>query len=460
MPLFNSGHSNTRRRRNTIMRNQGEVYEKHLEEQVNEGNSALSKAEGKAKKLRSCLMEVAEKVCDNEYSNKQLGGPNQVMKLSDTELRDFIIQNFYDQRTNMMDKQSKLQVLYKSAVKDKETISQGYLKLKQEKEELEKRVADLEYEIQHMVTVSPSASGPSAGEKSIQEDSQSHSGSFLGYVSDSQQSDGVDEETVSESISNIVTIDAVPYDLNQIRQKMDQYQNIMLKVLGDKGSNETGDIIDDCFETGEFSNEARVRRTLGLLKDNGLVGDRKHPAQSNAQLNFLTELGQKMYEYIYKKKPCKDEIHKLCAMHDNIDHAYCIKQTCKLLEKINYTNICMDNSKNVFEVAHGKRYVPDIVAEFNGRKTFWEVERGNHHDADFFEKLDKAAVVTGGCVYVIGDNSETKEHLKSQINKYILEKRKEKSKVSFDIYLGTIAEINNSIIFQNVQNRFHVGPRD
>lgn len=435
------------------MQNQNDVYEKHLEEQVNEGNSALGKAQKKAKKLRSCLMEVAEKVCDNEYSDKQLGGPNQVMSLSDTDLRDFIIQNYYNQRSTMMDKQRKLQILYQTAVKEKETISQGYLKLKQENEALEKRVADLEYEVQHN-TYAPASPlhVDSESFETVPEDSQN---SFSQETYPEQDIRSIPDETVS----NIVTIDAMPYDLNQIRGKMDQYQNILLKVLGDKGANETGDIINDCTETGEFPTESRIRKTLASLKENGLVEDRKHPAQSNAQLSYLSELGKAMYEYMFKKKPCKDEIHRLCAMHDNIDHAYCIKQTCKILEKNGYTNVCMDNSQNVFEITKGKRYIPDIVAEFNGRKTFWEVERGNHHDVDFFEKLDKAAVITGGTVYVVGDNMDTKEHLKKQINKYVLEKRKENSKMSFDIYLGTIAEVSNGQIKTNTQNHFHVGLR-
>ena len=111
--------SNYRRR---PLRNQDEVYQKHLEEQVDESNSALSKASGKAKKLRDMMMTIAEKLCDEEYSEKQLGGPNQIFKLSDEELRDFIIQNCYEQRRNLMANIKELQKMYKKKKKIKKFL--------------------------------------------------------------------------------------------------------------------------------------------------------------------------------------------------------------------------------------------------------------------------------------------------------------------------------------------------
>lgn len=434
------------------LEDQKEVYEKHLEEQLNEGNSAYSKASKKAKKLRDCLMTVAEKVCDNEYSEKQLGGPNQIMKLSDAELRDFIIQNFYTQRQSMTETIAKLQKLYTEAKAERDSISQQFLQTEQKLKEAEARINDLEYAIEHSVPLQPvQAQNSEVSSEDCSETSQDPSPEVV----PTDLPEVADPSSSSES--NIVMMNGRPFDLAQVRKSLDVYQMGVLKVMGNFGCNDTSDIIAKAQEVSDISKEGKVRDALSNLKENGLVQDMKHPVLSNGVLNYLSEVGKAMFEYVYRKKPVIDEMSRIQKMHDNYDHGYYIKYTCKVLEKQGYTNVCMDAHKNAIQVVNGKTYIPDIIAEYNGRKTFWEVERGNHHDSDFFEKLDKAAVVSGGTVYVIGDSNETKTHLKEQINKYFTKKMKEKSKMSFEIVLGTYSELNRRGLVNNVANHYKIG---
>lgn len=433
--------------RSRFLDDQKEVYEKHLEEQLNEGNTAYSKASKRASKLRDCLMTVAEKVCDNEYSEKQLGGPNQVMKLSDAELRDFIIQNFYTQRQNMTDTISKLQQSYIQAKTERDDISQRFLQTEQKLKEAEARINDLEYAIQHSAPVT-------ALEKTSSEMSSED-------VQDSQLEQSVDpivSQEGAESVDNIVMMDGNPYDLSQIKKTMDVYQMGVLRLMGTKGCNETSDILETAMQTSDFTNDGQARNALKSLKESGIVQDMKHPVLPNGALNYLTEVGKAMFTFVYRKKPVIDEMSRIRKMHDNYDHGYYIKHTAKALEESGYSNVCMDNHQNCIEIATGKRYVPDIIAEFNGRKTFWEVERGNHHDSDFFEKMDKAAVATGGIVYIIADNKATKKHLNEQINKYAKEKRIQKSKINFEIYLGTLQELKDGRLINDMGNRHQIGP--
>ena len=74
--------------------NNKQVVEQHMSEQLREYNEALSASQSKIKTLKSCLNTIAEKVCDGEYGDNQLGGKNKIMALSDYELRDFIINNY------------------------------------------------------------------------------------------------------------------------------------------------------------------------------------------------------------------------------------------------------------------------------------------------------------------------------------------------------------------------------
>ena len=80
--------------------NNKQVVEQHMSEQIREYNEALSASQSKIKTLKGCLNTIAEKVCDGEYGDNQLGGKNKIMALSDYELRDFIINNYNKQRND------------------------------------------------------------------------------------------------------------------------------------------------------------------------------------------------------------------------------------------------------------------------------------------------------------------------------------------------------------------------
>lgn len=467
MPQFSSSSTNKARRgslfgrRSSFINDQNEVYEKHLEQQVDEGNSALSKASSKAKKLRSCLTAVAEKVCDSEYGDMQLGGPNEIIKYSDTELRDFIIKNYYKQRESMTSTIAKLQKAYLQTKSERDSISKQLLQTEQRLKEAEARITDLEYELQHSVSV-PSNDmtnlSSESDETALSDDEVDYSD--IPDIALPPEPPEIDEPDMDEALthdSNIVIMNGKPHDISQVRRTMDIQQNTVLKVMGEQGINEVSELVEYCLKLEEFSSEAKIRATINKMIKNEIISTQKHPVLSNGQLLSLSDLGKEIFMNTYKKKPCTDEIHRIVKMHDNIDHGYYIKYMAKALEESNYTNVCMDAEKNSIPIGAGKRYVPDIVAEFNGRKTFWEVERGNHHDADFFEKMDKAAVATGGTVYVIGDNAKTKEHLLKQVQAYAQKKRKEKSKVHFVIYVGTLNDFKTGRLLQERENRIPIG---
>ena len=171
----------------------------------------------------------------------------------------------------------------------------------------------------------------------------------------------------------------------------------------------------------------------------------------------LTDVGKARFKKLYQKNPCLDEMSRIIKMHDNIDHGYLIKYTAKALEAGGHENVCMDSKVNRIDIGNGLSYTPDITADFQGRKTFWEVERGNHHDQEFFKKMDKAALTTGGEIRIVVDKNTTKAHVLSQANKYAEMKRK--SKTNLTIVVGTLTELKSGRFLRLQDNRITVGSK-
>ena len=128
--------------------NNKQVVEQHMSEQIREYNEALSASQSKIKTLKGCLNTIAEKVCDGEYGDNQLGGKNKIMALSDYELRDFIINNYNKQRNNFTNSMIKMQQLCAQERADKTKYANSMLRLEEENQSLKAQVNNLEYELQ------------------------------------------------------------------------------------------------------------------------------------------------------------------------------------------------------------------------------------------------------------------------------------------------------------------------
>ena len=80
--------------------------------QINRIEKEYREAQSRAKSLRKNLETIAEKTCNFKYAIKQLGGPNEIFKMSDGQLRDFIITNIIEQKQEFMQNIRELQQLY------------------------------------------------------------------------------------------------------------------------------------------------------------------------------------------------------------------------------------------------------------------------------------------------------------------------------------------------------------
>ena len=532
--------------------NNKQVVEQHMSEQLREYNEALSASQSKIKTLKSCLNTIAEKVCDGEYGDNQLGGKNKIMALSDYELRDFIINNYNKQRNNFTNSMIKMQQLCAQERADKTKYANNMLKLEEENQSLKAQVNNLEYELQIAKSQLSSMQVNLASQQLLQPDysetsydndfdeepdisfkqnnskknnnqNNNHSNNNKNRNTSEQtaviqqnqsnrqnqqqnkqnnqgnrqtqqiqqnkpqkqqsNSQALAQKVAQKAIAknsksqpngqnnnqggNVVFQDGQPFDIEKVLQRTDMLQREIIRIMGETGLNETKEIQAECLTQGKFTNTNKFREVLKLCKDNNLITETKNPVALRNQLvlNSLSDLGKVVYKRLFKKQPVVDEMTNIIRMHDNLIHGYNIKDTVTTLEGLGYLNVCMDAQKNAVKLPGGSTYIPDVVAEVvnandkKRMKTYWEIELGNHHNNDFFDKLEKAAKVTKE-VTIIVDKVDTKEHVAKQINDFGMNIKKQNKQITLVVYLGTLKELKDTQLFNNETNKFKIGSKN
>lgn len=532
--------------------NNKQVVEQHMSEQIREYNEALSASQSKIKTLKGCLNTIAEKVCDGEYGDNQLGGKNKIMALSDYELRDFIINNYNKQRNNFTNSMIKMQQLCAQERADKTKYANSMLRLEEENQSLKAQVNNLEYELQITKSQLSSMQANIASQQSFQSDysdtdynnsfdeepnvsnnqnnnqnnvkknnnqnnhssnvnktqnnknkntaehpvaaQQNHKQNNQGnrQTQQIQQNKPQKQQSNSQALAqkvaqkamaknsksqqnaqnnnqggNVVFQDGQPFDIEKVLQRTDMLQREIIRIMGETGLNETKEIQAECLTQGKFTNTNKFREVLKLCKDNNLITETKNPVALRNQLvlNSLSDLGKVVYKRLFKKQPVVDEMTNIIRMHDNLIHGYNIKDTVTTLEGLGYLNVCMDAQKNAIKLPGGSTYIPDVVAEVvnandkKRMKTYWEIELGNHHNNDFFDKLEKAAKVTKE-VTIIVDKVDTKEHVAKQINDFGMNIKKQNKQITLVVYLGTLKELKDTQLFNNETNKFKIGSKN
>lgn len=531
--------------------NNKQVVEQHMSEQIREYNEALSASQSKVKSLKGCLNTIAEKVCDGEYGDNQLGGKNKIMALSDYELRDFIINNYNKQRNNFTNSMIKMQQLCAQERADKTKYANSMLRLEEENQSLKAQVNNLEYELQIVKSQLSSMQANLASQQSLQPDysdtnyntdddtnytnnyannfdeapnvsnkqnnikknknkntaehhaavqqnqsnrqnqqqnkqnnhKQDNQGNKEAHQNKSQKQQSNSQALAQKAMAknsknqqnvqnnnqggNVVFQDGQPFDIEKVLQRTDMLQREIIRIMGETGLNETKEIQAECLTQGKFTNTNKFREVLKLCKDNNLITETKNPVALRNQLvlNSLSDLGKVVYKRLFKKQPVVDEMTNIIRMHDNLIHGYNIKDTVTTLEGLGYLNVCMDAQKNAVKLPGGSTYIPDVVAEVvnandkKRMKTYWEIELGNHHNNDFFDKLEKAAKVTKE-VTIIVDKVDTKEHVAKQINDFGMNIKKQNKQITLVVYLGTLKELKDTQLFNNEANKFKIGSKN
>ena len=399
-----------------------DVYSQQLLNQIEKIEKEYKTASATAKKVRKDMETIAEKVCNFKYAQRQLGGPNQIFAMSDGELRDFIIENVLEQKNNFMKSLKDVQELYLEENKEREALAAKVISLQNELDKEKQKVSPLMPNSQ--------ASFISTNNPPTSQNSQNQ-----------QQTTKIPENNQEEVVSkqNIVSLGGTAWDVQTELNKINIYQEEIIKVMGEYGYSETKQIFEEVMKRIDVQETTLKNQMAGLV--DGHFVDAENIAtflRRNLALYGLLPLGEEIYKHLTNKNPKKSEKEVLRTQHSTLKHAYYIKDTKSILEELGYRNVSIDSSQNQIQVAGGNRYVPDIIADFDeNKKTYWEVELAHHTDGDFFEKLQKAAKVTD-TLYIIAPAMTEFNKLKTQIGKYKVEVVTKGLKTKMTIFLGTM----------------------
>lgn len=398
-----------------------DIFEMQILNQAKKIENEYKKEKERTQKLRKNFEIIAKKICNFKYAQKQLGGKNQILSMKDNELRDFIIDNVLEQKVAFMRSLEEVQTLYFQEI--------------EEKKQLAKRVLELERQLNDESLKNPL--------KTIEKDTDSKRAT---------------SNNTLKNLENILTIDGKVWDIPNELQKLNIYQEEMIKVMGESGYSETRQIYDEVMKRIDVQ-ETTLKNQMAGLVENVIVESELVSTFLRRNLNLygLTGLGEEIYRHLTHKNPIKSEKNKLKTQHSSLKHAYSIKDTATILQDLGYTNISIDSSLNQIQVSGGNRYVPDIIANFDAnKKTYWEVELAHHKDGDFFEKLQKAAKVTD-TVYIIAPDKPTFDKLKNQIGRYRADLIKKGLKTQITIFIGTMNHLKKREIFSNSECKVKIG---
>lgn len=142
----------------------------------------------------------------------------------------------------------------------------------------------------------------------------------------------------------------------------------------------------------------------------------------------LTTFGNSMYTNAFLKNPPAQEHQLISAVHDNVHHGYMIKDTAEILKtKFDYWAVTTDPKHNTFKFRDGLASVPDVCAmRHGGGLDCFEVECGNHHQADMEDKLTKLCRLDCRIILVGQNRKVVSGTLKRQVDSWVAHIGREK----------------------------------
>ena len=215
-------------------------------------------------------------------------------------------------------------------------------------------------------------------------------------------------------------------DLDEIAGKLSAHDQKVFDIIVSGGISQESIAIkriqEDMipFEVRYLSNATAWRDIKYLVDLNLFTVTKISTGVRNINILRLTDIGAMVYMVIFKRNAGKFEHERLSKEHDNAAHGYMILDTKSILEEKGiYYSVSMDRSQNTIQLHDGHQCIPDVMGLRTGEMDFYEVECGNHHQADFDNKLNKLARVTK-CINIVGPNRNVvTKKLKKQVESWI-----------------------------------------
>lgn len=213
-------------------------------------------------------------------------------------------------------------------------------------------------------------------------------------------------------------------DLNKFMKDINPTMWEIIDVIGNEGINEQSEIKTLILQNNVSTNSAINDSTINvgisnLLKMHILKRTKIVCGNRWFYIFELDEMGRRVYIEKHSKQPVVSEATKLIKEHDNLKHGYLIKEATMILEKSGqYKMVSNSRKKNRINLPNNRACIPDIICARNKELEYYEVECGNHHQADFNDKCNKYRQVTKTIHFIVPQN-EVLKTIQSQIKGWI-----------------------------------------
>ena len=248
--------------------------------------------------------------------------------------------------------------------------------------------------------------------------------------------------------SGYSTNDMYTVFLQDIVKKLSPYEWRAFEIIAASGVSEEKDakeaVIQALIDNGEpcKSDDTAWRAVKALVKTGLYDAERIFTGYRNFNILKLTDIGRRLYRDRFRNEPPYQEHQILMGEHSSLLHGYMIKDVATILMKKGiYKSVSINRKKNQIRLWEGGVVIPDVIAvKQYGYSEYFEVECGNHHQADFNAKCNK--LIALGNIVIIGQNRDLVTRiLKPQVDRWIKAKGKNVIAMSdVKIYLYSLTD--------------------
>ena len=225
---------------------------------------------------------------------------------------------------------------------------------------------------------------------------------------------------------------------------INEWDIALIKIIGSTGKAERKEVQNIYLEQDKNNSSYRADTSFSKLcirsedSPDSILETLKTstPKQPSLSLFRLTDLGSRIYEYLFKKPPVESEWTIIEKNHSSVEHGYGIKNTAELMQDMMYVKnlnanvIYLTRCRDyMIGVGDDKKYIPDIVITYmkNGSEVceYFEYETGKCPAVDFSKKCNKMAMILDR-INIIVPSKAAKDVIDDNIEKWreeVAEKR-------------------------------------
>ena len=207
-------------------------------------------------------------------------------------------------------------------------------------------------------------------------------------------------------------------DLNQISKKLSPEAKDIFELIGAEGISRMNLILDMVQTRNPEKKTTSIKAMIASLNSASLITSENisTPYTPRQRIYMLSDMGKRLYEHDFHKKPVLSEAEKVIAEHDNLFHGYGIIQLGELISQTEgYSDVHVFNRNQAIPIKGSKgKYIPDVMFKYGKYQNYIEYERGNHTQSDFNAKCNKMLQVTRYIQFVV-DKQDTLEHISSMV---------------------------------------------